>query len=138
MVVICGNKKDIEKERYLNYIYFFYLHIRKVSFSEAEEFAKKKNCLYFEVSAKTDVNIKKMLYHSLIELPFFDKYKNNNIGNIDDLIGELENNNNTCLNLNDSDFNNSGMLESSRNNNNIFNINSDREQESNKKEKCKC
>jgi hypothetical protein len=74
-----------------------------------------------------------MLYSSLVELPFFDKYRKDNI---EDLLEELENNNNTCLN--NSGLNNSGMLESSRNNNNILNINSDREMELTKKEKCKC
>lgn len=74
-----------------------------------------------------------MLYSSLVELPFFDKYRKNNV---EDLLEELENNNNTCMN--NSGLNNSGMLESSRNNNNILNINSDREMEPRKKEKCKC
>ena len=74
-----------------------------------------------------------MLYSSLVELPFFDKYRK---GNDVDLLEELENNNNQTLN--NSGLNNSGMLESSRNNNNILNINSDREVEPNKKEKCKC
>lgn len=73
-----------------------------------------------------------MLYSSIVELPFFDKYRKNN----EDLIEELENNNNQTLN--NSGLNNSGMLESSRNNNNILNINSDREIDTNKKEKCKC
>jgi len=72
-----------------------------------------------------------------VELPFFDKYRKDNI---DDLIEELENdnNNNTCMN--NSGFNNSGMLESSRNNNNILNINSEREDPNNfnKRDKCKC
>ena len=72
-----------------------------------------------------------MLYSSLVELPFFDKYRKENNG---DLLEELENNNNQTLN---NSLNNSGMLESSRNNN-ILNINSDREMEPNKKEKCKC
>lgn len=103
-------------------------------FSEGQEYAKKKNCLYFEVSAKTDENVKKMLYSSLIELPFFDKYrKNQNV----DLLMELENNNNSQT-LENCGMNNSGMLESSRNNN-ILNINSEREMENDKKkEKCKC
>jgi hypothetical protein len=113
-------------------------YFRKVSLSEAEEYAKKKNCAYFEVSAKTDENIKKMLYSSLVELPFFDKYKKDN--NIDDLIEELDNDNNNNVCMNNSGLNNSGMLESSRNNNNILNINSDRDDSNNlnKREKCKC
>jgi len=94
------------------------------------------NCLFFEVSAKTEENIKKMLYTSIIELPIFDKYRNNKI---EDLIDELENSNNANNTLNDSKLNNSGMLESSRNNNNELNINSDRDINSNRRrEKCKC
>ena len=76
-----------------------------------------------------------MLFSSLVELPFFDKYRKSNN---EDLLEELENNNNQTLH-NNSGLNNSGMLESSRNNNNILNINSDREGvEPSKKEKCKC
>lgn len=93
------------------------------------------NCLFFEVSAKTEENVKKMLYTSIIQLPMFDKYRNMKV---EDLMEELENNNNGNA-LNDSKLNNSGMLESSRNNNNELNINSDRDMKSNKKrEKCKC
>ena len=90
-------------------------------------------CLYFEVSAKTDENVKKMLYSSLVELPFFDKYRKNKV---EDLLEELENNNNQTS-MNNSGLNNSGMLESGRNNN-ILNINSSREADLTKKEKCKC
>lgn len=109
---------------------------RKVSFDEANEFAKKMNCLFFEVSAKTEENVKKMLYTSIIELPMFDKYRNSKV---EDLIEELENSNNINNLLNDSKLNNSGMLESSRNNNNELNINSDRDMKITKKrEKCKC
>ncbi len=92
------------------------------------------NCLFFEVSAKTEENIKKMLYTSIIELPMFDKYRHLKV---EDLIEELENSNNNNA-VNDSKLNNSGMLESSRNNNEL-NINSDRDIKSDKKrEKCKC
>ena len=93
------------------------------------------NCLFFEVSAKTEDNVKKMLYTSIVELPMFDKYRNLKV---EDLIEELENCNNSNA-LNDSKLNNSGMLESSRNNNNELNINSDRDMKTAKKrEKCKC
>lgn len=67
----------------------------------------------------------------------FEKYRNNKI---DDLIEELENSNNNNNSFIDSKLNNSGMLESSRNNNLELKINSDRESviNHNKKEKCKC
>ena len=75
-----------------------------------------------------------MLYTSIIELPMFDKYRHLKV---EDLIEELENSNNNNA-VNDSKLNNSGMLESSRNNNEL-NINSDRDIKSDKKrEKCKC
>jgi len=93
------------------------------------------NCFFFEVSAKTEDNIKKMLYTSIVELPVFDKYRTLKV---QDLIEELENCNNNKW-LNDSKLNNSGILESSRNNNNELNINSDRDIKTLKKrEKCKC
>ena len=70
------------------------------------------NCFFFEVSAKTEDNIKKMLYTSIVELPVFDKYRTLKV---QDLIEELENNNNE------------------------LNINSDRDIKTLKKrEKCKC
>jgi hypothetical protein len=93
------------------------------------------NCFFFEVSAKTEDNIKKMLYTSIVELPMFDKYRTLKV---QDLIEELENCNNNNS-LNDSKLNNSGILESSRNNNNELNINSDRDIKTLKKhEICKC
>lgn len=76
-----------------------------------------------------------MLYTSIVELPMFDKYRTLKV---QDLIEELENCNNNNS-LNDSKLNNSGILESSRNNNNELNINSDRDIKTLKKhEICKC
>ncbi len=94
------------------------------------------NCLFFEISAKTEENIKKMLYTSIIELPIFDKYRN---VKIEDLIDELENCNNSNNSFSDVKLNNSGILGSSRNNHYELNINSDRDINTNRKrEKCKC
>ncbi len=53
--------------------------------------------MFFEVSAKDDSNIQKMLFHSIAELPFFDAFKTDRMS---DLIGELElENNDTKLNM---------------------------------------
>lgn len=87
------------------------------------------NCLFFEVSAKTEENIKKLLYSSIIELPMFEKYRKNKV---EDLIFELEQNNN------DSKLNASGLLDSGRINNEL-NISSDRESVlGSTKNKCNC
>lgn len=81
---------------------------RKITKEELEEFAKEQKCLFFEVSAKTQVNIKHMLYSSIIELPMFSKIKEN-YPNKENLVKELEEQNeekNAMGNstLNDSTF----------------------------------
>ena len=64
-MIICGNKIDLD------------LFERQVTKEEGEEFAKKNNVVFFEVSAKTNENMNYMLYRSIAELPYFeDKNKN--------------------------------------------------------------
>ena len=69
-IVICGNKIDLDE--------------RQVSKEEGENFAKKKGLIFFEVSAKTNVNIENMLYHAITELPYFEENVNNEHINIID------------------------------------------------------
>jgi hypothetical protein len=64
---------------------------RKVDYIEGEKLAKDNTCLFFEVSAKEDTNVQKMLYFSIAELPFFEQYK---VNMISDLVGVLEKENN--------------------------------------------
>ena len=70
-LVLCGNKIDLEK--------------REVKKEEGEELAKKENIAFFEVSAKTEENIKNMFYSVVAELPAFAE-KN---ANKENLIKEL-------------------------------------------------
>ena len=64
-MIICGNKIDLVDRQ------------RQVTKEEGEEFAKKNNLVFFEVSAKTNENMNYMLYRSIAELPYFeDKNKN--------------------------------------------------------------
>lgn len=89
-IVLCGNKIDLEQER-------------KVSTKEEDQLALELNCSYYEVSAKTDVNIQKMLYTSVAELPFFqaivtDQNLNNVINNKEEILNELVNENNESIN----------------------------------------
>ena len=87
------------------------------------------NCTFLEVSAKTEENIKKLLYTSIIELPLFDKFRSIRI---EDLIEELENNNESKINL-------SSFTESNRNNNDLsITLERDLKKDNRKKEKCKC
>ena len=72
MIVICGNKIDLNEMRYIFTINIF--QSRKVDFIEGEKLAKEQNCLFFEVSAKEDANVQKMLYFSIAELPFFEPF----------------------------------------------------------------
>ena len=70
-LVLCGNKIDLEN--------------RQVKKEEGEELAKKENIAFFEVSAKTEENIKNMFYNVVAELPAFAE-KN---ANKENLIKEL-------------------------------------------------
>ena len=61
-LVLCGNKIDLEN--------------REVKKEEGEEFAKKEGISFFEVSAKTDENVKDMFYNVICDLPTFADNKN--------------------------------------------------------------
>jgi Ras-related protein Rab-5C len=63
-----------------------YTNYRKVDSDEAEKLANKEGLMFFEISAKTNENIKKAFYSSIAELPFFEQA---NIGNKQKLINEL-------------------------------------------------
>ena len=76
MVVLCGNKTDLE---------------RRITTQEGTNLANKEQMLFFEVSAKNGFNINKMMYSCIAELPFFEQFQ---IGNKDELIKELEGGNN--------------------------------------------
>ena len=60
-IVLCGNKIDLEN--------------REVKKEEGEELAKKEGISFFEVSAKTNDNIKNMFYGSIAGLPTFGVYE---------------------------------------------------------------
>jgi len=59
IIVLCGNKIDVDKQ---------------VSYEEGENFAKKENLMFFEVSAKTLNNLNNMFYSVVAELNFFNQY----------------------------------------------------------------
>ena len=61
-LVLCGNKIDLDK--------------REVKKEEGEELAKKEGISFFEVSAKTDENIKNMFYNVVADLPAFSESTN--------------------------------------------------------------
>ena len=70
-LILCGNKIDLQN--------------REVKKEEGEELAKKENMPFYEVSAKTNENIKSMFYSVVAKLPVFGQ----NNTNIDNLIKEL-------------------------------------------------
>ena len=70
-LVLCGNKIDLNN--------------REVKKEEGEELAKKEGIAFFEVSAKTDENIKNMFYNVVVDLPTFAE----NNANKENLIQEL-------------------------------------------------
>ncbi len=70
-LVLCGNKTDLSD--------------RQVKKEEGETLAQKEGIQFFEVSAKTDDNIKNMFYNVVVELPTFAE----NNANKEVLIKEL-------------------------------------------------
>jgi len=56
-IILCGNKID--------------LTTREVQKNEGEKFAQKEGIPFFEVSAKTNDNIKLMFYTAIVDLPTF-------------------------------------------------------------------
>ena len=69
-LILCGNKIDLNRE---------------VNKEEGEELAKKEGIQFFEVSAKTNENIKNMFYNVVVDLPTFAE----NNANKENLIQEL-------------------------------------------------
>ena len=73
-LVLCGNKIDLEN--------------REVKKEEGEELAKKEGISFFEVSAKTDENIKDMFYSVVADLPTFSESNANKENLIKELMQE--------------------------------------------------
>ena len=119
-MIICGNKIDL-------------VDSRQVKKEEGEEFAKKNNLVFFEVSAKTNENMNYMLYRSIAELPYFEGKNENK----DKLTVELlkENgitNDNNILNLykqNSNCDNDNNKKKNKINNNNKVNTESNMKKE---------
>lgn len=84
-MVICGNKLDQENNR-------------QVSSDEAYEFAVKNKALFFEASAKEDIDISKMFYTSIGNLSCFDDIR----GNYKNLAYDIEYENNLSSTLDKS------------------------------------
>ena len=73
-LVLCGNKIDLSN--------------REVKTEEGEALAQKEGIQFFEVSAKTDENIKKMFYNVVVELPTFVENNTNKESLIKELMQE--------------------------------------------------
>ena len=97
-IAIIGNKLDLESE-----------NKREISYEEGKKFSQSKNMDFYEVSAKTEKNLLKMLFNSVASLPFFSTL-NNVKENKEKIAYDLEIENNESLN-------------SFENKNNEFNLN---------------
>ena len=71
-IILCGNKIDLTS--------------REVQTSEGKQFAQKEGIAFFEVSAKTNENIKLMFYSAVADLPTFAEGASNK----ENLIKELQ------------------------------------------------
>ena len=71
-IILCGNKIDLTS--------------REVQTSEGQQFAQKEGIAFFEVSAKTNENIKLMFYSAVADLPTFAEGASNK----ENLIKELQ------------------------------------------------
>ena len=87
-IVLCGNKIDLENER-------------KVSKKQGEDYAKEKNLVFHEVSALENINMIKMFYRCIAELPYFDDKIDNNISR-EKLAEELSKENGNDINDNNN------------------------------------
>ena len=58
----------------------------QVQTADAEKLAKKEGLLFYEVSAKTNQNLMKMFYTTIVELPFFEQFE---ISNKEQFIDQL-------------------------------------------------
>ena len=124
-MILCGNKIDLNEERYL-----YYYIVWQVSVKEALSYAEHENIFYFEISAKTGENITKLIYTSVAELPFFEQFK---VSHEDvQIFNELENENSE-KNTGSSGANNLSILDSSRGT-----IHINRSEIVEKKRDCKC
>ena len=108
---------------------FIILFLRKVDKNEALKLAEKEGLLYFEISAKSEDNMKKAFYSSIVELSFFEMYQDINKEKI---IKELESENE---NNKDSNKNKDTLFKNETNENKINIIGEKPTKNSNK---CKC
>ena len=118
-MIICGNKIDLVD--------------RQVSKEEGEEFAKKNNLIFFEISAKTNENMNYMLYRSIAELPYFEDKNENKDKLTEELLKENGiTNDNNILNLykqNSNCDNDNNKKKNKINNNNKVNTESNMKKE---------
>lgn len=123
LVVLCGNKLDLT---------------RQIEFKEAYDYATSLNMLYFEVSAKEDIDVNKMFYTALSCLECFDdirdSYKN--------LAQDLENENESKTNISILNLEQEMPGGNINNENNVKSINVKIDETTTKKvsskSKCKC
>ena len=106
-LILCANKIDLES--------------REVTKETGEEFAKKENIAFYEVSAKTNENIKNMFYNVIAELPVFSENNSNKENLVKELMTENESEN-MDKNDNDNNINNNNKgdnnAQQNQNNNN--------------------
>ena len=123
--ILIGNKIDLEK---------------KVSTEQGKKLADEYDMLFFEVSAKKNDNMKKMFYHSILEVSYFDEILKTQ--SKDELFKELIEENEGNLSKVDIISNHNSMIfdgvkTTGLNLNSVRSIN-DEKTEENKKEKNSC
>lgn len=125
LVVLCGNKVDLT---------------RQIEFKDAYDYATNLNMLYFEVSAKEDIDVNKMFYTALSCLECFDDIRDSYKNLAQDL--EIENEAKTNISILNLDQEMPGVnnnVEGKNNNSNSINIKiDDTKTKKVSSKKCKC
>ena len=128
-IALCGNKIDLKDQRV-------------VSYEEGKNFSSDRKLLFFETSAKEDINIQKMLITTLAELPFFQNFSTTRTTK-EEIINDLEVENNGSLasvprSINDTQNSKALHVQGFVPDNNVQNQSTEKGISEKKQRKCNC
>lgn len=107
---------------------------RVITIEQARAVAEKYNMMLFEVSAKTGNCIKKMLYTSVADLPYFEQFNDD----LEKVVCEMEINNTSVVDNMNTNRTNLSILEQSKGSIHFTRLDNKTFTETEEKEKKKC